>query len=610
MKYFLFLIAVAAAIFASSCVDQYDNIDKYAGEIVYPAAFDTILVQIGFERVELDLWKAGRLRAADMKMGKAKRTIVEYDGTQHPIDSVCSWVNVKNLTQSKLYRIKVYTEDEFGNYSVPQSVAVIPFTSFDRDMIDFAPPRLSLAPSALVAEWSLNTLNSVMTEYHGMSWNYKDDTGATQTGSTNGTRFFASGFTVSSLANIEVTYKVVPRLSDGTKILDTLYINRPLEVQLPTPSTPFSPAERTTLVSNGITTFTPQAVASVTNLTFPLHTTSFQDLFYFANLKSLDLTGNGLQNVLPTLPYVRNSMNTLCGGGAWQPFMRRVEKPADLNIASKSTLTDLLESGQLENVRYIPGTMGLDDILAPYIETGVVELVGDSDPIFVDPCYIEPQFFINGIVVDTNWEMYNYYSGDFLPRSGYTDIGKFDPLSEVVNGDPVDLKLDQLTASQQDGKNIYKCVIRMRSASFCMNLPKEYMYDSRRYRYLKFKMFCGTAASEMTGQNAPFLAPWIRPMNHMWNFGGYSVYGQENWDVTLNPISGGDIRNRWIEYTVDMNANNWWGGNINTTDNGTGNRRNRAIVFNIGHEPGNAYNYDANNQCVLYVADIRFTKTN
>jgi hypothetical protein len=90
----------------------------------------------------------------------------------------------------------------------------------------------------------------------------------------------------------------------------------------------------------------------------------------------------------------------------------------------------------------------------------------------------------------------------------------------------------------------------------------------------------------------------------MWNFGANSIYGQQNWDVsfTNDKITAAQVRNTWKEYTVDMNSNNWW------DDNGASNRRNRCIVFNIGHEPS-AFTYDENNQVVLYVADIRLIKT-
>ena len=620
MRNFLILLATATALFVASCVGEFDNIDKYSGEIVYPAAFDTILVKVGYERVELDLWKAGRLSASQMKMGKAKRTIVEYDGNQYPIDSVCSWVNVTGLSQSKLYRIKVYTEDDYGNFSIPQTAAVIPFTSLDKDLMDFSPPRLTLSSSNFVAEWSLTTLNTVIMDFHGMSWSYKDGDNQTQTGtSPSGVapRFFAKGFTPASLANIDITYKVVPRLSDasGTRLLDTLYITRQMQVQLPDPSAPFSPADRATLVANGVNTFTPGAVASVTHLTYPMHASSFQDLFYFANITTLDLTGYGLPNILPSDNYAGGGITSTVGGGNWQPFMRRVHKTADISISSIASLTDLLESGQITKIRYIPGTMALDDIFAPYVDSGVVELVGYDDPIFPDEVFIEPQFWANGLAQDGNWRMDNFYSGDFLPRPGYTDCKKFDPLNETVNGDKINLALDQLTGTQQDGKNIYKSVMIGESASYFFALPKEYMFDSRVYRYLKFKLFCGTSRESMDNTPA-FIAysePWIRFMNSLWSFGGYSNYGQDYWDIaawTMGRIPLDDMQKNWKEYTVDMSQNNWWGSDPDRTDNGTSNRRSKIIVFNIGNEPWWGFRYDPDNECVIYTADVRLCKSN
>jgi hypothetical protein len=283
--------------------------------------------------------------------------------------------------------------------------------------------------------------------------------------------------------------------------------------------------------------------------------------------------------------------------------MTRVDKPADIKIGGLPLLLSLLTSGQITKVRYIPNSLGLEDnaeiagALAEFVTSGVIELVQPNDPIFPNEVFIEPQFFIKGQPVDNNWEMTNFYSGDYFPRGGLTDCGKFNSDNETVNGDPVNLQLNQLI--QSDGKNIYKCVIKMRSASFCMNLPKEYRYDNQLYKRLRFKMFCGTASADMAGNNAAFLQPWIRPMNYMWNFGNNSVYGQQNWDVTCTSISPADIRNKWTEYTIDMTAND---------GAPTSNRRNRAIVFNIGHEPSPAFTYEAAKEVVLYVADIRFTK--
>ena len=601
------VVVVIAVLLTASCVGEFDNVEKYAGETVYPAAFDTIVAHFGYERVEFDLWKAGRVRASEMQLGKAVRTIVEYDGVKHTIDSLCSWVNVTGLTQGKLYRIKIYTEDKYNNASVPRSMAVLPFTSIDRDMMYFPPPRLTVYPTGVIAEWA-NSLNSITMEFHGMSWRYRvAENQPPRIDSTKNAGFLATGFTPASEANFDVTYKVVPKLPDGRKLIDTLRITRPLNVRLLPAETAFFPAERATLVANGVTIFTTAEAARFTHLTFPLHTSSFADLFYFPSLRSLDLTGAGLQNVLPALNFARNDVVSVSGGGGWQPFMRRVEQEEHISITAIFLLANLLETGQLTHVRYIAGTMGLDDILAPYVANGAVELVGDDDPLFADPAYIEPQFFVNGLVESADFRMDNFYSGDFLPRRGFSDIGKFNPLNESMNGEAINLRLDQLTPSQRDGRNIYKCVIRRRSASFVMALPVEYMFDSRRYPYLKFKMFCGTAREDMTGQNAPFLTPWIRPMNRLSMFPYNSMYGPGGWDVRFNPIPVDDIRNNWVEYTVDMSANNWWGADINTTGNGNGFRRNRVIIFNIGQSPS-AFVYDENKEVVLYVADIRFCR--
>ncbi len=593
--YFIFAVAMLSLV---SCEGQYDNLEKFAGEVIYPARFDTIFGQVGYERVELDLMKAGRIPASKIKLGKATKTVIEYDGKEHIIDSVCSWVNVTGLTEAKLYRFRAYTRDEYGNNSVAQEIALIPFTKLDRDLVGIASPKMAISPTALVMEWP-NGLNSVVMEYNSLTYKYTDKDNVVRTGKVTTPRFYCGNLASGKELTIDIDYKVIPILNDGTKILDTVIVSKSMKINIPTPNTTFSPSETSILLANKITTFTALAVQPIRKLVYPLHTPNFSDLFYFPNLDSLDLTGEGLQNILPTVTFDRNGKKSTAGGGSWQPYMLRVEKPADIRISSIASLRDILESGQLKYVRYIPNSMGLDDLLAPYVASGVVKLVQDNDPIYPDEVYIHPQFYVNGKVVDNNWEMYGYYSGDFLPRPGYSDIGKFDPHNETVNGQPIDLHLEQLI--QNDGKNIYKCVIRMRSASMSFNLPVEYRFDSQRYKKLRFKMFCGSDPSIMAGSNNVYLQPWIRPMNYMWNFGNQSVYGQQNWDVSIpqsNWIQTAQIQNEWREYVIDMTAND--GGP-------TSNRRNRALVMNIGHEPA-SFSYNASKQVVLYLADIRFTK--
>lgn len=124
MKFVKLLYALIgfAMILQIGCKGMYDNLEKYAKEDIYPAKYDTIIGQVGYERVEIDLLKAGRIPSSKIYMGKAKKTVVEYDDKRIVIDSVVSWVNITGLTVSKLYRFKVYTEDEYGNRSVPLSI--------------------------------------------------------------------------------------------------------------------------------------------------------------------------------------------------------------------------------------------------------------------------------------------------------------------------------------------------------------------------------------------------------------------------------------------------------------------------------------------------------
>lgn len=598
IRNFVLFLAVVLTLFATSCVGEMDNIEKYSGETVYPAAFDTIYASYGFERIEFDLSKYGRIPTSQMKLGKAVKTVVEYDNVRIVYDTVCSWVNITGLDISRMYRFKIYTEDKFGNYSMPKEMGVIPFTQTDIDNMNFPSPSWLRSSTSVVVEFPASVINSNMV-HNGLSWSYKDVSGQTQTGAVNGLRFFASNFTPASNISIDVTHKIRPRMSNTTRdlLLDEVTVTRTLQTQLPSSTDPFIPAERDIMNANGITTFTPAAVASVTKLTYPLHTTSFQDLFYFPSVNELDLTGEGLP--LPTLAYDRNNVTSKIGGGEWQPFMRGVRKESDINISGIPTLVDLIEAGQVTKIRFMTGgRMGLklEAALQPYYGT-VVEVVNN----FPDVVFMPPQFFVNGVIQDAAWTIGLSYSGDFLPREDRDNIKRLNPANETVNNAPVDLKLNELI--QSDGKNIYKCVMERNNATFWFGLPTQYMFDSREYRYIKFKMMA------LPGIDTRFLPTRLRIMNYTWAFGGESSYGQQNWgdDLSFGPTAA--QLGQWVEVTVDMNGNNWWGNDINTTGNGEGNRRNRVICFNFGREAVGSFTYDADAQSVIYVADIRFTKT-
>jgi hypothetical protein len=265
-------------------------------------------------------------------------------------------------------------------------------------------------------------------------------------------------------------------------------------------------------------------------------------------LKTLDLTGGNLFT-LPELRYDRNGVQDVVGGGVFAPFMRKAG-----NVSGGNTLKDFLEAGLLTKVYYRPHTMGLDDILMPFVESGVVELIEGPDEVLV-----ENQFHLDGIVQDGNWALDVIY-----------------PAPDAPAGEGL--------------VNIYKLIPRKTSASFVLALPKEYQLNADEYKYLKMMVYM-PPKSQLTGIYEPFQRLWPRMMNRMWSFGDNSNFGQEYWEKS--PFSMPDASlEKWTEVTIDMS-------------NAVG-KHTRVFVINIGGEPWIDYNPPAN--IVYYFANIRFTK--
>lgn len=604
----------------SSCdqTDIYDNIKELSkDEIVYPAMFDTVFTTIGYQRVEIDLRKEGRIPASQMNLSKAKKTVVVYDEnspspTIIEIDSVCSWVNITGLTEPRIYRFKIYTVDEFGSRSTPQEVSVVPYTEYDLNLMKqgILDPSIVSTPTSMIMEWPTG-LNSIVMEYHGMQYEYINNDSLSISGLQHkNPRIFASNLPAGEEVSFNMTYKVVPLLDDGTKLKDTIEVSKPLVVQMPTLEQEFIPQELRTLRANGISDFRTSEILDIESLTYPMDMGSFADLFYFPNIKSIDLTGKGLKNILPRLTYSKNNETSIVGGGDWQEFMVPSAQPRDINVPEGlQTLKDLLDARQITNITYIPKSLGLefDEFIEPYVESGVVELLtyeNDDKSYFPDVVFVQPQFFANGLPGSPAFEMKHSYSGDFLPRPGLTDFTNFDPESDIVNGKHIDLKLDQLI--QSDGSNIYRNVIVAERPTLLMALPREYRFDNKRYKYMKFKMFIGnepSLISNVGGNNRHLYRDvWVRMLNHFSQFKQNSDYGQGYWHAGyIEAMTDAEIQNSWHEYTIDMSRND--GG-----DNS--NIRNRAIKFNFGHESRNIkWTYDENNEIVIYIADVRFTKT-
>jgi hypothetical protein len=539
MKKYLFqlLTVFSVALFAlfCSCSGMYDNVDKYVGEKVYPARFDTIGGKIGYERVEIDLISAGRIPASQIVMGKSTKTLIEFNNANHRdtaiiIDSLCSWVNITDLTTSKMYRFYIYTLDRYGNRSVPQEIALIPYTAADKAVFSLKSPNITLTPSSVAIDWTGN-LSSVQGDYVDLAYHYTDAQGNERRGVSAGTpHIFAANLPIGENYNVNVDIRIIPKI-EGKRIIDTVTVSTTIDFELPGASTPFMPKEKAILEQNGVTNFTAGGVASMSKLYFPVHVRTLEDVLYFAGLREVDLTGGSVAT-LPVLDYNGHGYSASIGGGEWCPFMRRV----DNNVAGVQYLLDLLDAGAITKVRYAPNTMGLDDVLAPYITTGVVELVD-----MPNEALLPYRFIGDGRVHDPGWWV------DVTP----------DP-----NDAPAGAGLS----------DIYKVQCRDIFSSLTIMLPKEYRWNfSEGYRYLKFKV-C-TPSAEKLGDSYwmfKYMLPLLMnclpsfPQNSIHNFGGGDA-------VKLWIMDSIEIRpaGQWVDVTLDIGAH----------DDAT---YHRVVVLNMG----------------------------
>lgn len=550
----LWSLVACLGIFATySCKGIYDNVEPFGGEKVYPAKFDTISGKVGFERVELDLMKAGRITGDQIYLGKASKTIVEYDKERIVIDSVVSWVNIPNLTKSKLYRFRVYTEDQYGNKSVPQEIALIPYTNSELGTIAVQSPRIFASPSAAVLDWADN-ISSILLTYCDLDFAYEDQFGVVSKGKRDvNPRIFAKNLKTGDEVNVDVDYRVVPKVN-GVEILDTIVLSQRVSFFMPSSMTPFLPAEAEILKKNGVTTFNEVGVTNIKKLTFPIHTKTLQDLFYFTNLDEIDLTGGTLFEMTKT-SYNRNAVVATVGGGPFLPYVRRSGDMSDVNARF---LVDLLENDLVKKVKYIPYSLGIDHLLTPFVESGKVELVqtsADAD--------LPSAFFINGLLEAALWK--------------------------------VDLDINPTTfPAGSDLRNVMKVTLRDRAASFIFKLPLDYQFNSELYPYLKFKVFAQDK-SFFPGVYDNYRAIWPRFMNRIWGFPTEHPYGQELWqpDKNANKLTDAQL-GKWVDMKIDISQMKG--------------KHNRVIVINIGGEPAITGGYKPAKDIIYHFANFRLSK--
>ncbi len=548
MKYRIIFL-ITSIVLLAACEDMHEKTRKYWGERVYPAKYDTIFGKIGYERVEIDLVRAGRVPSDQINLGKAKKTVIRFDNQEIVKDGLVSWLNMTGLTQSRIYRFLITTQDDYGNESVPQEIAMIPFTKGDMDALVVTSPRLLVSPSSCIVDWP-SGINSMILNCHGFTYSYVDREGKTVTGANPTTpyRFFVGNLDMGKAYTVKMKYKVRP-LVNGVAIMDTLLLDRDLIINVPTGSGTFIPVERDVLIANGLTQFNFEAASQFKKLVYPLHANSLQDLFYFPNIEEVDFTGEGL--TMKTYIYNRNNVSSTVGGGSFLPFVAKIAAIGDTQI-----LKDLLEAGTIKKVKYIPNSLGLDALLAPYVSKGVVELVQTPDDVL-----IPYNFRVDG----------NVQTGDF---------------NIVVTQNPSDAPAG--TGLQY----VYKMIPKGKSASFILALPPEYKYNANEYPYIKFRVY-SPSANDLSGADRNFNQIWLRLMTSIWgSFPGESAYGQEE---SSNPRPTATIAEsemqKWTEYSRS------------TSDMLT--RHTRVIVFNIGNEAGNVPSKDL----TFFFSNIRFSKT-
>jgi hypothetical protein len=368
------------------------------------------------------------------------------------------------------------------------------------------------------------------------------------------------------------------------------------------PNVTFVPAEKQVLEDNGITVFTSSAVSSVTQIAYPFHTRSLQDLYYFSNLSVIDFTNGSIisgKNKMPTRTFTYRygvpAETFTNNGGFWQPYLTLCDK---IPLPSKVILADMLEEGMITKIYYIPQSMDLDDILEPYVASGIVELVTPES---------YPKLFPDDAPIDfASWLTTNVYSTDYCADVTY-------PARDYVN-------YNVIGSVVLDTRTIYKVTLQGREGGLGFELPKEYRFNKDIYKYLKFKVFTATPTEVFMASinNVPinrYLNSMIRIGNTMYGYEANSIHGGQQGMID----GSGQGDNAALK--IDMNNLTTWtdfSRIMRTGTSGMGPDWQRMILIQpgTGNGPPPA-DFDAINingvvglkdRLIYYFADVRVSK--
>jgi hypothetical protein len=228
----------------AGCSNIYDNIREYATEEgVYSNRFDGIVkVSLGFERVEIDLMKAGRVPASEIYMGRARKTVIECEDFTEPdhrrvIDSVCSYVNITGLTQLKTYQFTIYTEDSYGNRSMPLTAEAKPYTRSNLEGLSIVPPSIFGSSSAALLEWK-DKITTRLFEHLHYTYEYTDRDGTVRTGEGDNDppSFFVENVLTGQEIPVKMTSRIIPALLNDegyyAPIIDTVDLQTTVTVNI------------------------------------------------------------------------------------------------------------------------------------------------------------------------------------------------------------------------------------------------------------------------------------------------------------------------------------------------------------------------------------------
>ena len=238
---FVFVVVLLAS---ASCTGMFDNVREFATEeTVYAGKLDGIQhVYYGYERVEIDLMEAGRIKESQMNLGRATKTVVEcpyFEETDHRrvIDTLASWVNITGLTRADTYDFTIYTEDDYGNRSLPITTQIQPFTSENLKALALAQPSLAESDVAIQLEWREHQSNVTYTMY-GYSYSYTDKDGVVQSGSGEGDMpvFLVDNIEKDKDVTVNITCDIVPNFMTAkgvyTPLLDRVQWNTTVDLRI------------------------------------------------------------------------------------------------------------------------------------------------------------------------------------------------------------------------------------------------------------------------------------------------------------------------------------------------------------------------------------------